>query len=159
MACSLLLNSCMLFFPSRVILIEFLAPNNTKRSIFYAILLHTSQSTSHTSPCIGFLNRNHSVKVSKGLPSFEDHVTSRLKSLFHAFSLLIWAAAVPSQCCYSRKGRQQGARACEVQHMSLNAAAMEFPGVWCRVKIRRDFFYQLLLLFSLTLLLKLPILH
>lgn len=84
MAYSLLLKICMLFSPSRVILIEFFTTNKNflKRSIFCAILMHTSQSTSHTSPGIGFLNRNHDVNVSKRLSGFEDNSSSRLKSLF-----------------------------------------------------------------------------
>lgn len=44
--------------------------------------MHISQSTSHTSPCTGFLNRNHGVKVGKGCSSFEDNRTSRLRNLF-----------------------------------------------------------------------------
>lgn len=39
--------------------------------------MHTSQSTSHTPPCIGYFNRNHDVKVSKNLSGFEDNSTSR----------------------------------------------------------------------------------
>lgn len=63
------------FSPSRVILLEFFLSNKKNHSVFYGILTHTFQSTSHTSQSTGFLNTSCGIKVRR--------------------SFLAWRAAAP----------------------------------------------------------------
>lgn len=135
MAYSLPLKICMLFTPPELFwLNSALNKKKMKKPTFCAILMHTSQSTSHTFWCTDFLNRNHGVKVGKDPSGFEDNRTSRFKSHFQEHPMLFpptLTTAVASWCHYilgdSTKGGQQGTGAGEVQHKSLTAPDVEFP--------------------------------
>lgn len=96
MACALPLKICMLFPPPELFWLNSALNKKNLKSMFYAILMHTSQSTSHTSPCTGFFNG----KVGKGPSGFEDNRTSILKNIFQEHPMPFPPTLSSRNSCY-----------------------------------------------------------